>query len=424
MGAALDRQREDLAGATRAEQRRALILCAVVIPWFHLVDQLSVERHWLWVAVILRVTWSASLFGCAWLLDRWTTPHRRAALGLTAVFSAAHYLGLVAVTGGAASPAFPWCLALPLAVPLVVREEVWATLAAGLLMAVGSTALLWFGGGSPHDLVGWLLLNGASIFVAVLSSQVHVRAKKAEQALVEERLQALAKDADRDRQRAHEDRLAIVGTLAAGVAHEVNNPLAFLLENVDYLRDRCAHAGVAETEEIFQDVRGGLERIRRIVDDLRNFCRPGTDLVEQVSVDAVVEEALRIASLRLSRARVFVALPTLPALKGNRTRLVQVMVNLLINAADAVEECAGTIEVRGEPVGQLVRLSVEDDGPGISAEALPRLFQPFFTTKAPGKGTGLGLALSREYLERGGGRLWAENKPEGGARFVIECPKH
>ncbi|XHF14913.1 ATP-binding protein [Archangium gephyra] len=101
------------------------------------------------------------------------------------------------------------------------------------------------------------------------------------------------------------------------------------------------------------------------------------------------------------------------------------LLNLLLNAADAIEDAKvqdGRVAVRAEVEGERVRVMVEDNGPGISAENLPRLFTTFFTTKAPGKGTGLGLALSRQYVESFGGTLRAENRPEGGARFIVELP--
>jgi len=102
-----------------------------------------------------------------------------------------------------------------------------------------------------------------------------------------------------------------------------------------------------------------------------------------------------------------------------------VLLNLLLNAADAIEEAkvrGGQVAVKVEQGGGRVGLVVEDNGPGIKPEHLQQLFTPFFTTKAPGKGTGLGLALSRQYVEAFGGTLRAENRPEGGARFVVELP--
>ncbi|HZI07101.1 MAG TPA: ATP-binding protein, partial [Archangium sp.] len=145
---------------------------------------------------------------------------------------------------------------------------------------------------------------------------------------------------------------------------------------------------------------------------------------EGVAEDAI-QEAKRLASVRL-RGLGDLSLevdPGLPRVRLGQRHLVQVLVNLLLNAADAVEEAVpprrARIEVRARRVEGGVRVEVEDNGTGIPREALPRLFEPFFTTKPPGKGTGLGLALCHEYVCRAGGTLTAENRPEGGARFVL-----
>jgi C4-dicarboxylate-specific signal transduction histidine kinase len=117
----------------------------------------------------------------------------------------------------------------------------------------------------------------------------------------------------------------------------------------------------------------------------------------------------------------------LPEVFATRRRLAQVLLNLLVNAGDALEEArvqGGEVRVTGVVQGDKVTLLVEDNGPGFPPEVLPRLFESFFTTKGPEKGTGLGLSLSREMVERFGGRLTAENRPEGGARLRLELPVH
>jgi C4-dicarboxylate-specific signal transduction histidine kinase len=126
-----------------------------------------------------------------------------------------------------------------------------------------------------------------------------------------------------------------------------------------------------------------------------------------------------------SLVKLVVEVPGEAVVRAEPRRLGQVLLNLLLNAADAIEDAKlqdGRVAVRVEVVGERVRVMVEDNGPGIQAENLSRLFTTFFTTKAPGKGTGLGLALSRQYVESFGGTLHAENRPEGGARFTVELP--
>ena len=144
---------------------------------------------------------------------------------------------------------------------------------------------------------------------------------------------------------------------------------------------------------------------------------------------AVVADAVRLAEVRLKHvARVSVEVPeALPEVFVTPQRLTQVVLNLLVNAGDALEEARvgqGEIRLRGEVWGARVVLLVEDNGPGFPSAVLARLFEPFFTTKGPEKGTGLGLSISRELLERFGGTLHAQNRPEGGARLRVELPVH
>jgi C4-dicarboxylate-specific signal transduction histidine kinase len=139
----------------------------------------------------------------------------------------------------------------------------------------------------------------------------------------------------------------------------------------------------------------------------------------------VVGDAARIARLRLQHvARLEVDIPAeLPPVLAVRRRLAQVLLNLLVNAGDALEGRPGAeVRVTGGQEGERVVLRVEDNGPGFPPEVLPRLFETFFTTKGPEKGTGLGLALSREMVEQFGGTLVAENRAEGGARLRLALP--
>ena len=228
------------------------------------------------------------------------------------------------------------------------------------------------------------------------------------------------------------ERLVLVGQLAAGVAHEVNNPLAFVKSNLGFLERELRHEGgpgdLAELRDVLAETQQGVLRIQQIVMDLRRFSREIDEENNEGRAEDAMHEAKRLASVRL-RGLGEVSLdvgPGLPVVRLGQRHLVQVLLNLLVNAADAVEDSVparrAAIVVRARRVEGEVRLEVEDNGPGIPQEVLPRLFEPFFTTKPPGKGTGLGLALCREYVSRAGGSLQAENRPEGGARFVLRVP--
>ncbi|MDX2011100.1 MAG: ATP-binding protein [Myxococcaceae bacterium] len=226
--------------------------------------------------------------------------------------------------------------------------------------------------------------------------------------------------------RAQAERLAIVGRLAAGVAHEINNPLAYVKANIGVLRrDLFGEGALSEAEalEVLDETKAGIERICQIVLDLKSFAREGRDEVEPVDLKDLVDGAVRLASVRLPPGvKVTVRLDRLMLVRANRRKLSQVVLNLLVNAGEAMEDArtpAGRIVVHGELVSDGFLLHVDDTGPGLPDEVLQRLFEPFFTTKGPGKGTGLGLALSREYLAGFGATVRASNRPTGGARFTL-----
>jgi signal transduction histidine kinase len=224
------------------------------------------------------------------------------------------------------------------------------------------------------------------------------------------------------------ERLASVGRLAAGVAHEIGNPLAAILGLVELVRG----GGLAQEEqdEFLRRVEKETERIQKIIRDLLDFARQERETeTEEASADLgeVVEDAVRLVAPQKDLRRVDIERrldDEVPRVRGSADRLTQVVLNLLLNAADAIEgDGAIRVEVRtidGAPTK--VELVVADSGPGIAPEVLGELFEPFVTTKPTGEGTGLGLAVCHAIVERLGGTIRAENAPEGGARFVVVLP--
>jgi two-component system, NtrC family, sensor kinase len=343
---------------------------------------------------------------------------------------------IIHVTGGPASPFFVTIVCAPLIIALFAPDSRLPTLVSfgGMLGAVVVLNIL--AGVPPRAFLHQALVFGCVGTFGLYGGRTYRRLREAEKLAQEQRLRALEQLAESERlrmraerERSEVERLVLVGQLASGVAHEVNNPLAFVKSNLHYLErellDTDGPENKAELRELLDETRQGVLRIQQIVMDLRRFAREGHSSTEPGSPPEAIEEARRLASVRLrSLGEVVVDItPGLPEVSLGQRHLVQVLVNLLLNAADAVEEAVpprrARIVVRARRVDGGVRLEVEDNGTGIPTETLPRLFEPFFTTKPPGKGSGLGLALCLEYVCRAGGALTAENRPEGGARFVL-----
>jgi two-component system, NtrC family, sensor kinase len=212
------------------------------------------------------------------------------------------------------------------------------------------------------------------------------------------------------------ERLATVGKLAAGVAHEVGNPLAGILGYLSLARMR---ATTPELKDYLGRIDHEVQRIDGIVRGLLDLGRPRPASLAPVDVSQVVETCVKLvrAGPELSRVKVDFALEPGLLARADAGPLSQIVINLMLNAAQAMGG-EGGVRVSSRREGKEVRLEVEDTGPGIPADVMPRLFEPFFTTKE-GKGTGLGLAVSLHLARSMGGRLSAENVPGGGARFIV-----
>jgi signal transduction histidine kinase len=224
---------------------------------------------------------------------------------------------------------------------------------------------------------------------------------------------------------AHGAKLAALGTLAASLAHEINNPAAFVRSNLNYLENLAARGDDdPELEEVLEQTEEGVERLRGIVAELRHMSARGDSDFGEVALSEVVESAL--PTLRFE-AREDVALEArlapLPAVRGDRNLLGQVVANLVLNAIHAVRGSGrpGAVRIATFADDHRAVLEISDDGPGVPPELVERIFEPFFTTKPAGVGTGLGLAMTRQLVERHGGRL-SLLPSERGARFQVELP--
>ncbi|HEY4178233.1 MAG TPA: response regulator [Kofleriaceae bacterium] len=228
------------------------------------------------------------------------------------------------------------------------------------------------------------------------------------------------------------DRMASVGTLAAGVAHEINNPLASVIANVDMaLQDVIAlpdKSGLPpDLIDELEDARTAADRVREIVRDLKIFSRAEEERHGPVDVEHVLESTLRMAWNELRhRAKLVKNYHKVPLVEANESRLGQVFLNLIINAAHAIptgnyEGNRITITTSYDPKGSVV-VSISDTGTGIPVEVRPRLFTPFFTTKPVGVGTGLGLAISHRIITQLGGTLTFDTEVGKGTDFKVTLP--
>jgi two-component system NtrC family sensor kinase len=256
-------------------------------------------------------------------------------------------------------------------------------------------------------------------------------------------MEALAEE--RARQLVHADRMVTLGVMSAGIAHEINNSTTMLSGNVQTLeriwpvvREALANASAStanddqlafileEVPNILSGMRSGVSRVTKIVKGLKTFahrdehadmepCQLNDSIL--ASVDLCENALKRTASVELKLDA------TLPVTMATRHQMEQVFVNMIVNACDAIRPTApGTITITSRFVGDRIIIVFEDTGPGIPEEIMAKIWDPFYTTKGVGKGTGLGLSISLGIIESHSGTYTVENKTQGGARFTISLP--
>ena len=227
---------------------------------------------------------------------------------------------------------------------------------------------------------------------------------------------------------AHVTRVSTMGQLVSSLAHELNQPLGAILRNAEaaelILEDPSPD--LEEVRAILADIRKDDQRAGEVIDRVRGLLKRREVKRGLLDLNLLAREIFTLLRPDAEMRRVQLALETnasLPPVQGDRVQLQQVLLNLLLNAMDAVNEnppANRLVTLRVQPMNATVEMSVSDNGPGIAADRLPHLFEPFFTSKP--NGLGMGLAISRSIIEAHGGRLWANNEPTGGAKFTFTLP--
>jgi polar amino acid transport system substrate-binding protein len=295
-----------------------------------------------------------------------------------------------------------------------------------------------------------LVLGGTVLWSRSLQRQVAARTASLAREVAERR-RAMKLLEDNQAQLVQADKMAALGVLVSGVAHEVNNPNGYILLNLPVLKDVFLDArelleeryrvegdfmlGGLRYSQMREELPGmldemleGARRIKRIVEDLKDFARrEDAPRHEPVELNDIVRTAARLLDARIRKAtrRFELALADgLPRLLGNRQRIEQVVVNLVLNACEALPDAGRAIRVatRHDREADVVRLVVEDEGVGIPPEHLARITDPFFTTKRDQGGTGLGLSVSAAIVKEHGGTLEFRSPPSGGTTVVLLLP--
>jgi signal transduction histidine kinase len=265
----------------------------------------------------------------------------------------------------------------------------------------------------------------------------------------------------KDAQILQQEKMASIGVLAAGIAHEINNPVGYINSNLEVLqenvRDITSYIKTLEgllpnqegkspqavaqqvqqirselrVDNVFQDIgeivsesKQGLDRIKRIIIDLKKFSHTDENKMELADLNQEIESTLNIAANELKyKTKVIKELGTIPSIECFPHQLNQVFMNILVNAVQAIEE-QGTILIRTSVKDKFIWIIIQDTGGGIAPENLQKIFDPFFTTKAIGKGTGLGLYIAYGIVEKHQGKITVQSEIGKGTTFTIQLPIH
>ena len=434
-----DRVETNLAELEEARRLRVLAIVTlgmVVMAPFFVYQYISLGVPWVSVAVV--VTMFVGLMNLFWSRRRmgsrvggWIAT---SILLLLLVFSNLQ-------SGGFYDPNFGWLYVFPMLAALLVDARAgWTLTVLVLLLSLAFWLAPAYGVSIPDripaaDHAQQSLANRLSavlaigVLLAAISSQQRFskrlleRSNRKLQAEIERRSQV-------QQQLIRTERAASMGNLSAGLAHEINNPLAYVIGNLELLDVEFESAGARVLSERFEETRHlvaesleGALRVADLVRDLKSFSHVGEDEFGPVALAPAIEAASRLVANEMRhRARLEVDCDASLYVLGNEGRVQQVLVNLMVNAAHAIEVGSADenlVRLSARRSGDQTRLEVSDTGCGMPAEVVDQIFEPFFTTKSVGQGTGMGLFVTRNVVKSMGGSLEVESAPGVGSRFVI-----
>jgi len=409
-----------------ALRRRMVATVVVAVVAFIPLDLIAGSTQ-TWALNLARVLLLGTYLPTWWLLPRVSGQAATRLLGAAAAATSPAVALLCVGTGGSGSPAFSFVWSWPLFAGLMFLDQPRLSLLSGLTSMVSGGWLLWRDGKPPAFIAYWLMVTAVSTMVAAAATTLYRRVHLRELRIEQERAEALEKLAEAERERARLERLAFIGALASGMAHEVNNPLSYLKSNLGWLAQQLREGTLqqerAEADAVLVESLQGVTRIERIVGELYAYAASGPEELTLVAVREVVQAALSQTAQRLKLTRVEVEVPrSLPRAVASRDRLLDVLHQLIVNAADALEgrpPADRWLRISARAASDQVQIDVVDGGPGLPPQVLERLSRPFLTTRWEGTGVGLGLPIAMEHVRRQGGTLEGSNLEGAGARFRV-----
>jgi signal transduction histidine kinase len=375
-----------------------------------------------WTRMGINLAQAAILAGFPFALRKFGRLHLMVQASISAIYLSLVIVSLASAGGGFTLPGVALAL-MPLCATLLsgmYAGAVWTVLSCAANAALG---FLVVAGRLPYHkpleglFAEHITLLALTLLMYLIGSLYELRKEESleqVEALEHERLAA-----DTKAKLVEAERLGALGQIAAMAAHEINNPLSYVMNSVEHVQSWLRNAEPpAPVMEAVQDTLDGVHRIRRIVDDLRDYAGPNEDQGAVADVHRAIVTALKTAEGHTRpRARVTTALDDVPPVFANHGRLVQVVLNFVVNAAQAIPEGRAAqneiaVRVFERPDGK-VCIEVSDTGPGIPDSIIDRVREPFFSTKGRGDGSGLGLALSDHILQRFGGSLEIQSSAKG-----------